>query len=104
MTEKEPTLKYPYSCPSCGADLERRGAIIAWIESPERLVGHIEPGEEHGVGLALDKIEYNPQPQLQCADCGEHLEEKRFPIEDIYLGVECEIEDSDEGKDNSQKE
>lgn len=100
--EKESTPEYPYPCPGCRTNLEQPGAVVAWIVYPERLVGHIEPGEDDGVNLALDKVELNPVPSLQCADCGEDL--KDLVVEEMYLGIECEIEEDNEAEEDDKRE
>ena len=104
---EEPISEYPYTCPECNADLGQPGAVIAWIIYPERLVGHIEVGESEytnggeAIKLALDKVEYNPSPSLQCADCGYDLE--NLLVEEIFLDPECEIEEDAKPEEEFQK-
>jgi hypothetical protein len=96
--ETEPVPENPYSCPGCGADLHERGAVLAWIDYPDEMVGHIEPGEEEGINVVIDSVESLPI-RLLCEDCGEELE--GLHIEDWYLGHECVIKSESEeiGKD-----
>ncbi|MFI5241315.1 MAG: hypothetical protein ACHQUA_02665 [Microgenomates group bacterium] len=92
MVEHRPEKEFPCECPSCGVDLQEPGNILVWFELPGRMVGHLEPGEDGKVNLAIDKLRGNPEPILQCGECGEDL---NFEVDDLYLDPFAEDEDGE---------
>tara|TARA_Y100000310_G_scaffold308512_1_gene351678 strand:- start:134 stop:448 length:315 start_codon:yes stop_codon:yes gene_type:complete len=96
--EKLEFAEFPFQCPDCRQNLEGLGAVIGWEIVPEKMVGHVEPGEDDGVVLVLDMIKRGDlEIQLQCANCGEELDLK---VRDLDLAPEY-LEESDDPEEDS---